>query len=61
MGECKILEKCKKCQCDCKQRGGLAEKFANPRPAERVVERTMVELATRCEPCGCNNKGAENA
>lgn len=64
MSDCKILDKCKKCRC-CKQQGvGLAEKIAKHRPAERVVERQIVELATRCESgCGCNKtkKEVENA
>ncbi len=53
---CKVIEKCKKCQC-CKQDdNGLANQIQVPRPTERVVERQIVELATRCEDgCGgCN-------
>lgn len=54
MGKCKTLDKCKKCRCCDKNRsqgGSLSEKMAVPRPVERVVERQIVELATRCEPC----------
>lgn len=55
MAQCKIIEKCKKCQCCKKQAIGLSEKVAIPRPTERIVERQIVELANRCEDCcsGC--------
>lgn len=55
MTDCKVIEKCKKCKCCEKQTQGLADKLAIPRPTERVVERQIVELATRCEDCcgGC--------
>lgn len=54
MSDCKILDKCKKCECRPAKAVGLAEKIAKHRPAERVVERQIVELATRCESCcGC--------
>lgn len=49
MSKCKVIEKCKKCQCCKKQAVGLSEQLAKPRPAERVIERQIVELATRCE------------
>ncbi|MBF0785777.1 hypothetical protein E4T80_09930 [Muribacter muris] len=57
---CKVLEKCKPCRCSQTQAGGLSEKLAKHRPAERVIERQIVELATRCERCECK-KEAENA
>lgn len=54
MGKCKILEKCKKCGCKNKD-VGLAEKIQIPRPTERVIERQIVELASRCKAdCDCN-------
>lgn len=59
MSKCKVIEKCKKCQCCKKQAVGLSEQLAKPRPVERVIERQIVELATRCEECGC--KGETNA
>ncbi|OOF40859.1 hypothetical protein BKK47_02835 [Rodentibacter mrazii] len=52
---CKVIEKCKKCQC-CKNKDeGLASQISVPRPTERVIEREIVELATRCEDCGCSD------
>lgn len=61
MCKCKVIEKCKKCQCNKQQSTGLSEKLAKHRPAERIVERQIVELAARCEKCCCENKEAENA
>lgn len=54
------MEKCKKCGCNAKRSEGLADKIGKYRPAERVVEREIVELATRCEDCNCD-KEVENA
>lgn len=48
---CKVLEKCKKCKCCKEDKAGLADKIEPHRPAERVVERQIVELARCCEPC----------
>lgn len=48
---CKVLEKCKTCQCCKKQRAGLADKLQPYRPTERVVERQITELARCCERC----------
>lgn len=54
MGKCKILEKCKKCCCKNKE-AGLSNKIHTPRPTERVIERQIVELASRCKAdCDCN-------
>lgn len=57
---CKVLEKCKKCRCGDKQAVGLSEKLTQHRPAERVIERQIVELASRCERCN-EQKEADNA
>ncbi|MCQ9120949.1 hypothetical protein BKG95_02320 [Rodentibacter pneumotropicus] len=56
MGYCKVIEKCKKCKC-CKgnSNDGLSSQIQIPRPTERVIERKIVELATRCEDCGCSD------
>lgn len=52
---CKVIEKCKKCKC-CKNKDeGLAGQISVPRQTERVIEREIVELATRCEDCGCSD------
>lgn len=56
MGYCKVIEKCKKCKCCKKSDDGLASQIQVPRPTERVIERQIVELATRCEDCGCSNQ-----
>lgn len=56
---CKVLEKCKTCQCGKKQKAGLADKLKPYRPTERVVERQITELARSCE--ACNKKEANNA
>lgn len=56
---CKVLEKCKTCQCCKKQKAGLADKLKPYRPTERVVERQITELARSCE--ACNKKEANNA
>lgn len=61
MSKCKVIEKCKKCQCCKKQAVGLSEQLAKYRPAERVIERQIVELATRCEDCGCNKSDETSA
>lgn len=55
MADCKVIEKCKKRKCCCKKKDeGLASQIQVPRPTERVIERQIVELATRCEDCGCS-------
>lgn len=57
MGECKVLDKCKKCNCCKKQKAGLSNKLDLHRPTERVIERQIVELARRCDDCDeCKNK-----
>ena len=58
--KCKVIEKCKKCRCCQAKSQGLADKINVPRPTERVIERHIVELAARCEDCGCS-KEATNA
>ncbi|OOF53882.1 hypothetical protein [Rodentibacter genomosp. 2] len=50
---CKVIEKCKKCQCCKNKDNGLASQISVPRPTERVIERQIVELARSCEDCGC--------
>lgn len=55
MAKCKVIEKCKKCCCK-KQAVRLSEQLAKYRPAERVIERQIVELTTRYEDCDCSNK-----
>lgn len=57
---CKVLEKCKTCQCCKKRKAGLAEKLTPHRPAERIIERKIVELARCCERCE-DDKEAERA
>lgn len=60
--KCKMIDKCKKCQCCKTQAVGLADKLSQSRPPDRIVERKIVEIATRCEPCGCTaQEEAENA
>lgn len=56
MGKCKIIEKC---PCRKQHAGGLSEKLAKPRPAERVIERQIVELARRCETGDCQKEAAD--
>ncbi len=50
---CKVIEKCKTpCGCLSDNESGLSQQISVPRPTERVIEREIVELATRCEECG---------
>lgn len=53
MGYCKALEKCKAYRCCSQKNEGLATQIERIRPTERVIERQIVELARRCEDCGC--------
>lgn len=59
MGKCKVLEKCKTCSCCQKNNTGLSEKLTAHRPTERIIERQIVELATRCQGAEC--QGGNNA
>ncbi|MGX2956440.1 hypothetical protein ACWIYZ_05030 [Ursidibacter arcticus] len=62
MGKCKVLDKCKKCKCCNQDKDGLASQIQVPRPTERVIERQIVELATRCEDCcGCRSNQETNS
>lgn len=61
MAKCKVIENCRQCQCSQTPSVGLADKLAHYRPPDRIIERNIVELATRCEMCDCQTREAGNA